>query len=72
MNQVHNNSGALITRKQTGPAIEVDCSGWCGEGDGEWTRGEFVSRKQTRAAVEFIFTAPGLQLQVSGRPGVSV
>lgn len=43
--------GNFVTRKVTGPAIEVDCSDWVDTREG-WTTGTFQDRKITGPAIE--------------------
>ncbi len=64
--------GKFVTKKQTNPAIEVDCSKWADTTTGDWTFGSFVTKKQTQPAIESELTIPYLRLKVSFIRGVSL
>ena len=43
-------SSDLALKRRTRQATVVDCSGWVDTSAGDWTFGEFVTKKITRAA----------------------
>ncbi len=45
-------AGRFVTKKATGPALEVDCSGWVDASPADWRTGRFASHKSTGPAVE--------------------